>query len=423
MKRMASRVAVMTTAAVFGIAGAAWAVPEVSNVRMQQRENTRTVDVWYDLGGEAAIVTLGIETNGVALSDGEVTRLSGDVCKVVAPGASRQIVWNAGDDWPEHVVTNAKARVTAWSTNAPPQIMVLDLRGGPTTNTYPVSYYTSVAALPYGGLTNAIYKSGYLVMRKIPNGSFSMSEVFPPLTVTLTHDFYIGVFEVTQSQWYNVAGSAQTAFFTESTSRAYRPMQSVSYDNIRGTSAQGGGDWPTNGNVYADSIIGRLRARTGMSGFDLPTEAQWEYACRAGTTTCFYDGDTAANVIGANQNTNAWLNALGRYKFNGGWIDGVTSPAASSAPTNGTAIVGSYLPNAWGLYDMLGNVSEWCLDWFGSPLTGGMDPKGADSAPARVARGGDWASMAFYTRSAIRNGTYPTWQPAGYGLRLVMTLP
>ena len=86
---------------------------------MTQRDNSRTVDIGYTLAGEAAIITLSIETNGVALPDSAVTTLAGDVCKVVEPGP-RSIVWNAGADWPENVTENAKARVTAWLTNAPP---------------------------------------------------------------------------------------------------------------------------------------------------------------------------------------------------------------------------------------------------------------------------------------------------------------
>jgi len=423
MKRMASRIAVITTAAAFWVAGAAWAVPEVSEVTMTQRIYSRTVDITYTLSGEPAIVTVGIETNGVALSDGEVTRVSGDVCKVVAPGANRQVVWNAGVDWPEHVVTNAKARVTAWSTNAPPQIMVLDLRGGPTTNTYPVSYYTSVAALPYGGLTNAIYKSQYLVMRKIPNGAFSMGEGVTSVAATLSRDFYTGVFEVTQGQWYNVMGGALSAYFIDPASRAYRPMEMISYNDIRGTSAQGGGDWPTNGNVYADSMIGRLRARTGMTGFDLPTEAQWEYACRAGTTSCFNDGNPAANVGGANGYTNTWLNALGRYKYNGGYINGTTVPTVGCSPENASAIVGSFMPNAWNLYDMHGNVWEWCLDWGSVALTGGTNPKGPDTGSLRMFRGASWYAGPERCTSAYRLSGGSATRAYDIGFRLVMTLP
>ena len=163
-----TKTAAAVAAAVTMGAGAAYAVPQVTNVRMAQRAGTRVVDVLYDLAGEAAIVTLGIETNGVAIPDSAVTRLSGDVSVVIQPGTDRHIVWNAGADWPENVTETAKARVTAWTVDAPPQVMVIDLRGGTAATTYPVFYYPGMDALPYGGVTNSLYKADYLVMRKIP---------------------------------------------------------------------------------------------------------------------------------------------------------------------------------------------------------------------------------------------------------------
>ena len=422
MRSITNTAAALAAAVTMG-AGAAYAVPQVTNVRMAQRAGTRVVDVLYDLAGEAAIVTLGIETNGVAIPDSAVTRLSGDVSVVIQPGTDRHIVWNAGADWPENVTETAKARVTAWSVDAPPQVMVIDLSGGQNTNAYPVFYYPSMDALPYGGVTNSLYKADYLVMRKIPSGGFNMGEYPATTAVTLSQDFYAGVFEVTQEQWYNVMGGARAANFTDAASRAFRPMEMVSYEDIRGTAAQGGAGWPANDSVYAESFVGRLRTKAGLSGFDLPTEAQWEFACRAGTDTCFNDGDAAANVSGANANTNAWLDALGRYKFDGGYIDGVTAPAAGCGPANGTAIVGSYAPNAWGLYDTHGNVWEWCLDWHQAALEGGADPDGADSGSSRVRRGGSWSNPASYCRSAYRNDNDPSSRSGSIGFRLVRTLP
>ena len=242
--------------------------------------------------------------------------------------------------------------------------------------------------------------------------------------VTLSQDFYSGVFEVTQGQWYNVMGGTRAAYFTDAASRAFRPMETVSYEDIRGTAAQGGAGWPANDSAYAESFVGRLRTKAGLSGFDLPTEAQWEFACRAGTDTCFNDGDAAANVSGANANTNAWLDALGRYKFDGGYIDGVTAPAAGCGPANGTAIVGSYAPNAWGLYDTHGNVWEWCLDWYQAALEGGADPDGAVSGSRRVGRGGSWRDSASNCRSASRSSLDPSGRYGiCIGFRLVRTLP
>ncbi|MDD2600875.1 MAG: formylglycine-generating enzyme family protein [Kiritimatiellae bacterium] len=158
----------------------------------------------------------------------------------------------------------------------------------------------------------------------------------------------------------------------------------------------------------------------GLSGFDLPTEAQWEYACRAGTDTYYNDNlGTPANTT-----SNAQMDVLGRYERNGGrewngaaWVN----PAVSCDASKGTAIVGSYLPNAWGLYDMHGNVWEWCLDWTGT-LVADTDPKGAESGSERVKRGGTWNTIASNCRSAYRDFNDPSSRHGNFGFRLVMTM-
>ncbi|MFA7172706.1 MAG: formylglycine-generating enzyme family protein [Kiritimatiellia bacterium] len=274
-----------------------------------------------------------------------------------------------------------------------------------------------------GVVTNDIYKTDKLVLRRISRGTFNMGGAVPPtLATTLTKDFYAGVFEVTQWQWELLMG-AKPSSFKNPAYYATRPVEYVSYDNIRGTEALGGAGWPTNDSVYAASFVGLLCAKTGLADFDLPTEAQWEYACRAGTDTCFNDGDALANVIDVNSRTNVWLNALGRHRFGDGYIDGVTKPMQDCSPTNGTAIVGSYLPNAWGLYDMHGNVLEWCLDWHDSLLQGGENPKGAESSENRVFRGGSWYDYASSCYSAHRNKQIPSALSYNRGFRIVRTLP
>ena len=394
-------VTALAAAAVLGTAGAAWAVPEVSAVTMTQRANSRIVDIGYTLSGEESIVTLSIETNGVPIPDSAVTRLSGDISTVVQAGAGKSIVWNAGADWPEHSVTDAKAKVTAWVTNAPPQVMVIDLSKGTSAteeDPYPVFYYNSLDALPGGGLSNDVYKTDMLVMNKIPSGFYAMGDESTSgasVTVTLTQAFYAGVYEVTQKQWYKVKGTDPSDF-----KNTAGPVNKVSYDDIRGTLAQGGGDWPADDSVYASSFIGLLRTKAGIAGFDLPTDAQWEYACRAGTTTYHNDGISGS--------ASSQLDDLGWWSGNSG---------AS------THTVGQKTPNAWGLYDMHGNVWEWSLDWYAFALSGGPDPLGADSGSDRVRRGGSWSSSASYCRSAGRRDRAPSSRNSSIGFRLVRTLP
>ncbi len=411
------------------IMGTAWAVPEVSNVRMAQRDNSRIVDIWYNLTNEEAYVTLNIETNGVAIPDCFVTRVTGDVAERIQPGTDKKMTWNAGIDWPENLATNAQAKVTAWATNNPPPCLVVDLFEGSAATRYPVAGYPSVAALPYGGVTNDLYKTTRLVLRRIPAGLFVMGSPSTETVrfsneslrqVTLTQDYYIGVFEVTQKQWERVM-TTRYSYWNNEDCWQTRPMEQVSYDELRGTAAQGGAGWPTNRSVYGLSFLGKLQTKTGITGLDLPTDAQWEYACRAGTTGALNDG----TVNLTSTTSDARLDALGRYAYNGGKAGGTAAYNQSCGDTNATAKVGSYPPNSWGLYDMHGNVWEWCLDWFVSDVgtASAVDPSGPTSGSSRALRGGSWNDDAQVCRSARRAGTSYTTKSNTLGVRLSWTLP
>ena len=438
MRGMTKTAAAVAAAVTMG-AGAAYAVPQVTNVRMAQRAGTRVVDVLYDLAGEAAIVTLGIETNGVAIPDSAVTRLSGDVSVVIQPGTDRHIVWNAGADWPENVTETAKARVTAWSVDAPPLYCAVDVTQGTSAQTYPVYYYVSAEGVP-GGVTNYAYKTNLILMRRIDSTGGEGFWMGSPSNETgrnvareaqvrtwLTKGYYVGVYQVTQSQWQQVMGDVRSwpSKWNNNEYNLTRPVEQVSYYDIReniDNTDDAAVDWPANDAVTPGSFMGRLRTKTGLAGFDLPTDAQWEYACRAGTSGALSDG----TVNLTNTTSDARLDLLGRYQYDGGKVwDGTAwaDPATDCTAANATAAVGSYAPNAWGLYDMHGNVWEWCLDWFADAMSGGDDPKGAASGSSRVRRGGSWDSSASYCRSACRSGDGPSRRANYLGFRLVRTLP
>jgi formylglycine-generating enzyme required for sulfatase activity len=405
------------------------ALPEVTGTVLQPVPGARQAVVTYNLS-EPAIVTLAIETNGVRLAEGEVTALEGDVCRVVQPGAGRQIIWNMGPDWPERQTAAARAVVQAWPTNTPPPVMVIDLYGGPRAAEYPVYYYTGLEALPDGGLDNEVYRTLRLVMKRVrtqkawpENGRFLMgspvsetgrvmvsgAEAEAEHEVVLTKDYYLGLFELTQSQWYQVVG-ATPGYFREVNAWEARPVEYVSYRMIRSSTnntENAGVNWPTTGKtVGGDSFVGLLRARTGL-GFDLPTEAQWEYACRAGTRGALHDG--TANLTASSSYEH--VEELARCTAN---RSGALNRDVGTE--NGTARVGSYRPNAWGFYDMHGNVLEYCLDWFQVNLGAGLavDPRGPDAsafAPGdnasgygygRVLKGGALDTAAWALRSAYR---------------------
>jgi formylglycine-generating enzyme required for sulfatase activity len=287
--------------------------------------------------------------------------------------------------------------------------MVVDLSEGPAASTYPVSY---LDAVPAGGWTDE-YKTTKLVLRKIPEGSFTMGSPTNELgrwddeaqhSVTLTKDMYMGVFEVTQKQWERVMGD-WPSYFNNASYRDSRPVEQRSWNDIRG------GTWP-GGQPGAGTFMQRISARTGLA-FDLPTESQWEYACRAGTTTALNSGKNLTTTTNCPN-----MAEVGRYWYNGG------SGYSSGGDTNGgSAKVGSYLANAWGLYDMHGNVWEWCLDWYG-PYPGAVsDPAGAASGSNRVLRGGSWNVYAGSCRSANRSYGAPVGRSDGLGFRISRTLP
>jgi len=244
-------------------------------------------------------------------------------------------------------------------------------------------------------------------MISIPAGTFIMGQTGiagPMHLVTLT-DFYIGKCEVTQEQYEAVMGSNPSNFIEPVTEEDDKlPVERVSwYDalvfcnklsdlegldpvySIDGkTSPALWTPTPTSSNSIWDAVI----IVAGANGYRLPTEAQWEYACRAGTTTLFNTGDTISD--------------------NTGWYIGNSG--------NKTHQVGIKSANAWGLFDMHGNVLEWCWDWEGAYLT---DPGSSSSGSLRMGRGGSWTDPAEFLRSAFRYSYDPYIRNHSIGLRVV----
>ena len=316
----------------------------------------------------------------VTLADGDKTYTAVNLTGAVRCGnGSHRVCWNTAKDG----ITAEIADGTVTVRYLPFLYCVVDLADGADAASYPV---TRLTALPEGGWTDE-YKATKLVLRRIPAGSFIMGEdqTDESHRVTLTKPFYMGVFPVTQRQGQLVMGGNPSNFKGDA-----RPVECVSYDDVRGPSK--GARWPLSDAVDASSFLGILRTKTGLD-FDLPTEAQWEYACRAGTTTTYSYGD------GTN----------GDYM----WYAGNSNSQ--------THDVGTKQPNPWGLYDLYGNVWEWCLDWYGN-LTYGKDPKGVDSGLDRVVRGGSWSDYTDYYTSSFRGIRNSPHESSNFGFRLAMSL-
>ncbi|NLN02440.1 MAG: SUMF1/EgtB/PvdO family nonheme iron enzyme, partial [Lentisphaerae bacterium] len=197
--------------------------------------------------------------------------------------------------------------------------------------------------------------------------------------VTLTKGFWMGKYEVTQAQWEAVMGSNPSYFKNAGRSA---PVEQVSWDDCQ-------------------EFVRKLNVRVPGGGFRLPTEAEWEYACRAVTSTVFqYDNDLDASMANFNGNYRYGNGRKGEYRLK-------------------TLPVGSFRPNVWGLYDMHGNVWEWCQDWHGEYPSGSVtDPAGPGSGSNRVYRGGGWYCFARGCRSACRSRGDPGDRVIYLGLRL-----
>ncbi len=213
----------------------------------------------------------------------------------------------------------------------------------------------------------------------------------PQTVVRLTEGFWMSRYETTQREWVAVMGTNPSP----NSGDPELPMDNVSHQDAL---------------EYCSKLTTLERAAGRLPHglvYRLPTEAEWEYACRAGTTNATFFGDALSS-------TNA--NFAGDFPYGG----------AEKGPSLGrTARVGSYPPNAWGLYDMHGNVWEWCVDWHPSRLPGGRvaDPVGQGSTRQRALRGGAWHNEGVFCRSGFRYLIGPVFRAFSSGLRPVIAAP
>lgn len=231
---------------------------------------------------------------------------------------------------------------------------VIDVSGGKDAASYPVTYLDTEPVNGWGDE----YKTTKILLRRCEAGKFMMQN---NKEVTLTKPFYMGVFTVTQKQYEQVMGTNPTPAARQGD---LRPVE-ISWNVIRGNSSIY--NWPTVKTVDSTTFVGKVQAKTGLK-FDLPTEAHWEYAARAGTSSSYGNGGGGD----FDQRRTAW---------NGG----------------GTVNVGLFMPNLWGTYDVAGNVAEWCLD-DGAELSAdaAVDPLGSVSGTSRVVRGRNYVGWFVY---------------------------
>lgn len=368
------------------------------------------VTVPYTLDAPA-VVTFDVQTNSgsgwVSIGLDKVTCVAGDVNRLVDSTAG-SVVWMPRSERTRVSLSPGMTRyvLRAWSADAPPDYLVLNLA---VKNVYPetggipssekIRYYEDVSQLP-GGIDGDIYRTDSMVFRKIParNVVWKMGSG-ADRRVVLTNDYYMAVFETTQAQARSLAGWSEVWRFAAYTNNACRPVDHMvmpCYD-ANGRGLRYPFNWPSDDYVKAHTVndycfIGKARAHSGWGiRLDLPTEAQWEFAARAGSGGYLPDGSPLTVRTGG-EDVN--VSRFARYKHNGGYAgNGTVKPSVGCTADNATAVVGSYLPNRWGLYDVLGNVYEWCLDSFGSLASGCVtNPVGASASNNHVLRGGAYVS-------------------------------
>lgn len=394
------------------------AAPVVSDVVWTQ-DADRVVTISYTLSAPA-VVTLDVVTNSpagwVSIGGEHVRHVVGDVWKKVAAGP-RTMSWRPAMSWAGNRIAldqgGAKMVVTAWAVDDTPDYMVVDLNVGAAPKT--IWYYPSAAFLPGGLLGNLDYRVNKLVLRRIraahvpwtmgtmfESGRHAATEAAHP--AMLDADYYIGVFELTQGQFRTIAGFNPSSFAGDADSML-KPLNNLAYNKFRcaactesGSNDYAGGGWPLA--PYKGSFLDLLRTRTGVA-FDLPSEAQWEFAGRSGT--CEDQWNNGARKLDATM--------PGEYKRDPDHVE--------------PKVCGSYEPSRWGLYDMHGNVFELCNDWYLADITalgGAMnvsltDPTkmrdGVTPGVDRVRRGGAYhagtSSVSYRNLSAGPTTRAPQW--------------
>lgn len=433
------------------VASAAFAAePRIASTSFDLNANNRLATIRYELADAPGIVTLDVQTNrtGAASADeadwvsigGEHLReVVGDVNRYVEGLGEHLLLWQPDKSWPDHEVADGAIRavVTAWSTQTPPNYLVVDL-----VNPSNRWFYLSEAHLPRGGITNDFYRQNSIVMRKIPAagvkwtmGTATTNSPYSNFNtqqhyVKLTNDYYMGVFELTIGQVGKLAsvewvkGYINSLHVTDSLKQVKAYQYGLKFDNgdtnncpatemrhefLRMSSSDAAKNWPS-GRHWVDpkSWIGRLRARTGVD-FDLPTEAQWEFAARAGTGTLTPLGDfTKESQVLRNENLKPVA-----------WYD----ETVGGSSTGRLHRVGTKMANGFGMYDMLGNIDECCLDWYAVDYGIGsadvettvfLEPEGPATGSNRSYRGGYclYSYVAMYTASRHTNLQW-------YGARLM----